>query len=301
MAWKGLHLSREARLSTADGQIVVAQDNGETRVPLEDTAYIVLDSPHATLTATLLSACMEAGVVVLTTDARHTPNGLMLPFHSHHRQAGVAATQSSLSEPFKKRCWQRIVVAKIDNQAKHLEGSQRGGQALRAMSSRVGSGDPDNLEAQAAREYWRALFDSFIRDDSSDLRNKMLNYGYAVMRAGVARALVAFGCLPALGLHHASMTNAFNLADDFVEPFRPFVDAKVAELVKERAATDDMTIGDRRVLAGALLQSATVHGEVVSLLVATEKAAESFVQAMESNSAALLKLPALRAVNETPP
>ncbi len=301
MAWKGLHLSRDARLSTADGQIVVAQDGGEARVPLEDTAYIVLDSPHATLTATLLSACMEAGVVVLTTDARHSPNGLMLPFHSHHRQAGIAAMQSSLSEPFKKRCWQRIVAAKIDNQAKHLEGTQRGGPALRAMSSRVGSGDPDNLEAQAAREYWRALFDRFVRDDSSDLRNKMLNYGYAVIRAGVARALVAFGCLPALGLHHASVTNAFNLADDFVEPFRPFVDAKVAELMKERAATDEMTIGDRRVLAGALLQSATVNGEVVSLLVATEKAAESFVQAMESSSAALLKLPALRAFNETSP
>ena len=97
MAWKGLHLSRPSRLSTADGQIVVAQDDGEARVALEDVAYVVIDNNQATMTATLLSACMEAGVAILITDARHMPSGLMLPFHSHHRQAGVAALQTAAS------------------------------------------------------------------------------------------------------------------------------------------------------------------------------------------------------------
>jgi CRISPR-associated protein Cas1 len=291
MAWKGLHLSRPARLNTADGQIVVSQDDGEARVPLEDLAYVVLDAPHATLTSTLLSACMEAGVVIVSVDARHTPNGITLPFHSHHRQAGVAATQVSLGEPFKKRCWQRVVVAKIENQAAHLESVGREAQALRAMAKLVGSGDPENVEARAAREYWRVLYENFTRDDTGDLRNKMMNYGYAVARAGIARALVAYGLLPAFGLHHASVTNAFNLADDLLEPFRPFVDAFAAARTKEREKSDDLTIDDRRAMASVLLTNATVGKETLSLLAASEKAAESLVQAMEGSSAALLRLP----------
>src|SRR5271157_1911705 len=300
MAWKGLHLSRPARLNTADGQIVVSQDDGEARLPLEDVAYVILDAPHATLTSTLLSALMENGVVVVTTDARHTPNGLLLPFHSHHRQAGVALVQTALGEPLKKRCWQRIVAAKIDNQAANLEARSRAGaEAVRAMGGLVGSGDPDNVEARAAREYWSRLFDGFVRSDESDLRNKMLNYGYAVVRAAVARALVAFGCLPALGLHHESAANAFNLADDIVEPFRPFVDALVFDRAAGREKSSELTIEDRRAMAGILMRDCRVASETVNLLVATEKAAESLVQAMEGKSAALLKLPEMEA--EKPP
>jgi CRISPR-associated protein Cas1 len=291
MAWKGLHLSRPARLNTADGQIVVAQDDGEARVPLEDLAFLVLDAPHATLTSTLLSACMEAGVVILSVDARHTPNGIALPFHSHHRQAGVAAMQVALGEPFKKRCWRRIVVAKIANQAAHLESRGQDAKALRGMAKIVGSGDPENVEARAAREYWRALYKDFVRDDAPDLRNKLMNYGYAVARAGVARALVAYGLLPAFGLHHASAANAFNLADDVLEPFRPFVDALAAARADGRDTKDDLTLDDRRAMAGVLLADARVAAETVSLLVASEKAAESLVQAMEASSAALLRLP----------
>ncbi len=292
MAWKGLHLSRPAKLSTADGQIVVAQDDGEARIPLEDVAYVILDAPHATLTSTLLSACMEAGVVVVATDQRHTPNGIFLPFHSHHRQAGVAALQTALGEPLKKRCWQKIVLAKIGNQAAHLEVQGRAGaEAIRAMAGLVGSGDPDNVEARAAREYWSRLFDDFARSDESDLRNKLLNYGYAIVRAAVARALVAFGCLPAFGLHHQSAANAFNLADDIVEPFRPFVDAVAYERAAGREAASELTIEDRRAAAGVLTRDCRVAGETLSLLAATEKAAESLVQAMEGRSAAPLKLP----------
>jgi CRISP-associated protein Cas1 len=295
MAWKGVHLSRPAKLNTADGQIVVSQDDGEARLPLEDVAYLILDAPHATLTSTLLSACMENGVVVVTTDARHTPNGMLLPFHSHHRQAGVAYMQTALGEPLKKRCWQRIVIAKIDNQAEHIDRRGRGGaEALRAMCDKVGSGDPDNIEARAAREYWSRLFDDFYRSNESDLRNKLLNYGYAIVRAAIARALVAYGCLPALGLHHESAANAFNLADDIVEPFRPFVDALAFEQAAGREKSSELTVADRRAMAGIPMRDCRVAGETVTLLVAAEKAAESLVQAMEGKSAALLKLPEMR-------
>lgn len=291
MAWKGVHLSRPSRLNTADGQLVVAQDDGEVRIPLEDLAYVVLDAPHATLTSTLLSACMEAGIVIISTDGRHTPNGMMLPFLQHHRQAGVAATQVALSQPFKKRCWQRIISQKIENQARHLAIAGQDSEPLLAMSRRVGSGDPQNIEARAAREYWGLLFSDFVRDNPADLRNKLLNYGYAVARAGVARALVSFGLLPNFGVGHASVTNAFNLADDLFEPFRPFIDHMAYGLAAERPANADLTLEDRRALAGILMTDATVAAEKVSLLVATEKAAESFVRSMDHNTPALLALP----------
>jgi len=293
MAWKGVHLSRSARLNTADGQVVVVQDDGEVRLPLEDVAYIVLDA-HAALTSTLLSACMEAGIVIISVDQRHTPNGMMLPFHSHHRQAGVAAAQLAISEPFRKRCWQRVVTAKIENQAANLELCGRAGSdALAAMARRVGSGDPENIEARAARDYWRNLFVDFIRDDPADLRNKLLNYAYAVLRAGVARALVAYGLLPSVGLNHASITNAFNLADDLIEPFRPFADRLCFARSRDRDADEEMTIEDRRAMAGILMQNCRIGEETVSLLVATEKVAEGLVRSIDASSPLLLLLPRL--------
>ncbi len=292
MAWRGLHLSRPARLHSADGQIVVTQDDGEVRLPLEDVAYVVLDAPHATLTSTLLSACMEAGVVIIATDARHTPNGVMLPFHRHHRQAGIAAAQLATGEPFRKRCWQRVVFAKIENQACHLDVASRpGGEALRAMARLVGSGDPENVEARAAREYWGRLFTGFVRDDAGDLRNKLLNYGYAIVRSGIARALVAFGLLPSVGIHHASVTNGFNLADDFVEPLRPFVDSLARAHAAGRDTAEDLSLDDRRAMAGVLMTDTRIGKETMNLLAATEKIAEGFARAIEAASPALVALP----------
>ncbi len=120
MAWKGLHLSHPSRLQLKNQQILITQDAGQVTTPLEDLAYIVLDSGQATLTSSLMSACMEAGIVIVSVNDKHMPNGLLLPFHSHHRQSEIAALQLSLSEPFKKRCWQRIVVSKIKNQSINL-------------------------------------------------------------------------------------------------------------------------------------------------------------------------------------
>lgn len=159
------------------------------------------------------------------------------------------------------------------------------------MSKRVGSGDPQNVEARAAREYWGTLFGNFIRDDAADLRNKLLNYGYAVLRAGVARALVCHGLLPNFGLNHASVTNAFNLADDIFEPFRPFVDRLANARFEGRLPGEDLTIDDRRAMAGILMTDALVSSEKVSLLVATEKAAESFVRCIANSTPSLLALP----------
>lgn len=294
MAWKGVHITRPARVSLTHGQLNIVQEDGEAHVPLEDAAYLILDDLRVTLTGAVIAACMDAGVAVITTDSRHTPSGLTLPFHRHHRQAGVAQRQLEVSIPRRKRIWQALVRAKIENQATLL--TERGhpdAAALRAMIALVASGDSGNVEARAARDYWRSLFDGFIRDDASDLRNKALNYGYAVVRACVARAIVACGLLPSIGVHHASQVNSFNLADDLFEPFRPLVDRAVVGLAEGREPVSELTKDDRRALAALPLGDLDLSGEVMTLLAATERAAESLVRAFESGDAKALRLPSL--------
>jgi CRISP-associated protein Cas1 len=291
MAWKGVHISRPARLTCKDAQLIVAQEEGEVTLPIEDVAWIVLDSAQVTLSASLVSACMEAGVALVFSDERHTPSGMALPFHRHHRQSAVAALQVGLTHPLRKRLWQALIIAKIENQADCLEQAGKSGESLRAMARLVASGDPDNVEARAARDYWRVLFSGFIRADEQDLRNKMLNYGYAVVRAAVARALVANGLLPCFGVFHASAANAFNLADDMLEPFRPFVDRKVLALAEGEDPKASLTVAHRRALAGILNADVRLQHKTVSVLIATEAASESLVRAMESSTPALLCLP----------
>ncbi len=294
MAWRGVHLSQPARLALADGQMVVQQADGEVRLAIEDIGWVLIDTPQVTLTAALVAATMDCGIAIIFTDSRHTPSGVLLPFHRHYRQAGVAALQAAASLPLKKRLWQTIVQAKIANQAAALEDCGGDSRALQAMARLVGSGDPDNTEARAAREYWGRLFPDYVRENDADRRNMMLNYGYAVVRSAVARAAVAVGLLPALGLHHASVTNAFNLADDLVEPFRPFVDVLVWEMSdRGRRADGEPSVADRRELAAVLLRKARFGAETVTLLTASERTAESLVLALEGASPALLRLPAL--------
>lgn len=293
MAWRGLHLTKPSRLSLADGQVAIAQDDGDVRIPLEDLAWIVLDTPQTTLTGSLISACMTANIALIATDETHTPSGVLLPFHRHFRQGEIAHRQVAMGAPLKKRLWQKIVRAKIENQAQALDSVGRNGaKTLREMARLVGSGDPDNIEARAARYYWTQLWPEFRREDAGDKRNKLLNYGYAVVRSGIARSLVAAGLLPAFGLNHASVTNAFNLADDVIEPFRPFVDALAWNSASEgQPSRDDLSVDDRRTMASVLLADAKMMAETTTLLVAAERTAESLVRAIEVTSAEVLELP----------
>ena len=293
MAWRGVHISQPARLKYRDNQLVVDQDEGSVSLSIEDIAWLILDTPQVSLTGSLLSALAGAGVAMIVPDDKHHPSGVLLPFHQHHAQAHVAHAQVGMSLPLKKRMWQGIIVAKITNQAAALDALGRDrAQTLRAMAGRVGSGDPDNIEAQAARTYWLALFDKFTRSDESDRRNSLLNYGYAVLRAAVARACVASGLLPAFGLHHASKVNAFNLVDDLIEPFRPFVDLSAHARALETEG-DVLTVDDRRHMANILNDTAAIGAERMTLLAATEATAMSLVRSIEHSSALLLQLPEL--------
>jgi CRISPR-associated protein Cas1 len=294
MAWKGLHLTKPVRLSLAGGQIVAALDEGEVRAPLEDVAYVIVDTPQATFSSALVAAAMDAGIAVLFADAKHHPAGLLLPFHRHHRQGAVVRLQIEARESLKGRLWRDIVRAKILNQAQALALSQCDGAAmLRETAARVEPGDPGNVEARAARNYWGRLFHDFTRENEADLRNKLLNYGYAVIRAAVARALVASGLVPAIGLKHDGAANAFNLADDMVEPFRPFVDLLARKTAAGRATISELTIDDRRLMAGALMLNAAMRDGTMTLLAAAEISAASLVRALEAGQPALIDLPAL--------
>jgi CRISPR-associated protein Cas1 len=293
MAWRGVHISQPARLKYRDNQLVVDQDEGSVSLSIQDIAWLILDTPQVSLTGSLLSALAGAGVAMIVPDDKHHPSGVLLPFHQHHAQAHIAHAQVGMSLPLKKRMWQGIIVAKITNQAGALDALSRDrAQTLRAMAGRVGSGDPDNIEAQAARTYWSALFDKFTRSDESDRRNSLLNYGYAVLRAAIARACVASGLLPAFGLHHASKVNAFNLVDDLIEPFRPFVDLSAHARALETEG-DVLTVDDRRHMANILNDAAAIGAERMTLLAATEVTAMSLVRAIEHSSALLLQLPEL--------
>jgi CRISPR-associated protein Cas1 len=269
------------------------QDGREVRTAIEDLAWLVVDTPHATMTSALISACMAGGVALVLTDERHTPCGLALPYHGHHRQGAIAKLQCDAKDSLKKRLWQRIVRRKILNQAAALASlGKNDAMTLKEIARHVAPGDPDNVEARAARFYWPRLFPDFIRDDAGDRRNKLLNYGYAVVRAGVARALTASGLVPALGLNHQGAANAFNLADDLFEPFRPFVDLLAWRTSANGSGKDgELALADRRAMAGALLIDAKSGIETVSLLVAAEQAAQSLVRALEEEKVDRLVLP----------
>ncbi len=297
MAWRGLHISRPASLRLKHRRLEVDGEDGTLQFPIEDIAWIVLDTPQVTTSAALLSACMEAGVLLVVSDKRHMPCGTLLPFHQHFRQAEVAHLQIVAPAGLKRRLWRTIVRRKIGNQADALdEAGGEGAATLREMTRHVRSGDAAAVEARAARYYWPRLFGEFRRHDETDRRNALLNYGYAVMRAAIARSLVAHGFLPAFGIHHESLQNAFNLADDLIEPYRPFVDrmvhARCASL-GEGAKSGSMDLEDRQAMAAVLSTKASSDGDQVTMLTAVDRTVGSLQRAISAGQAKELVLPRL--------
>ena len=241
-----------------------------------------------------MAACLQAGVPLIVSDAKHTPCGMLLPFHQHYQQAGVARRQIAASAPLRKRLWQTIVRQQIFNQAANLDRGQiEGGHTLREMANKVKSGDPRNVEARAARYYWPCLLEDFRRHDDADVRNAMLNYGYAVLRAASARALVAAGLLPAFGIHHDGAQNAFNLADDILEVLRPVADWKVFAMTGQgRPPSDDeLTKEQRQELLSIMTESVVVEDEQLTVLPALDRTVASLVRALSGGDHEALVLP----------
>lgn len=200
-------------------------------VPIEDIAVVVLDHKQITITQGALESLLENNSAVITCDSSHLPVGLMLPLCGNTTQNERFRTQIDASLPLLKQLWQQTVQVKIANQAAILKQCRAAEvrNMLRWVND-VRSGDVDNLEARAAAYYWPSLFTDFRRDRDGDPPNNLLNYGYAILRAIVARALVSSGLLPTLGIHHHNKYNAYCLADDIMEPYRPYVDKLVVEM-----------------------------------------------------------------------
>ncbi len=209
-----------------------------TTIPIEDIGIVVLDNRQITITQGLLETLLENNCAVITCNSQHLPVGLLLPLRGNTTQNERFRQQLDASLPLKKQLWQQTVQAKIHNQAAvlhYVTGTEH--DNMKAWANSVRSGDPDNMEARAAVYYWKTVFPeipNFIRDQTGDdLPNSMLNYGYAILRAIIARSLVGSGLLPTLGIHHHNRYNAYCLADDIMEPYRPYVDKTVIDIVRQ--------------------------------------------------------------------
>ncbi len=266
-----------ARLSLKLEQMVVELQDATRTVPIEDVGVVILDHKQITITHALLDALLANNCAIVTSNDKHLPVGLMLPLDGHNLQSERFREQIEASEPLKKQMWQQTIVAKILGQA-HVLGMQQieHGNMLK-WAKDVRSGDTDNMEARAAAFYWRNMFekDVFIRDPQGLPPNNLLNYGYSIVRAMMARALVGAGLLPILGIHHHSRYDAYCLADDIMEPYRPFVDMKVLEMWKKGSITSDISSEQKRQLLGVTTMDVNISGHRSPMMLAVQTTAQS--------------------------
>jgi CRISP-associated protein Cas1 len=292
VTWRSVMITRPARLRREHFSLAIEQD--ETAfVPFEDIAVIVLNHREITLTHPVLSACAEYGIGLYATGDNHQPSGVFLPFMQHTRSTRMWRLQQDVPRPLVKQTWAALIRRKIANQATCLRLCGRDGvERLESYSRRVRSGDPDRLEGQAAAFYFTKLFDAHFDRMQPRWGNAALDYGYAVLRGAIARSLVAHGLHPSVGLFHSSEQNAFNLADDLIEPFRPLVDLHVIKH-HPNEDTDELTPRDKTALVGLLNVDMGMPRGVMSALSASEQVVESLVRVLETGDDQLLELPTL--------
>ena len=232
-----LYFGNEAYLSTQKQRLVVRYPNSEEvkTVPIEDVGIVLLDHYRLTLTSALLNALLGNNVAVISCDAQHMPLGMFLNLNGHTLQQEHFTHQIGVTQAKKDRLWKQLIQAKIANQAALLLRNDHISPKLNRLSKLVKNGDPDNYEAQAASYYWKHLFRDipFTRERYGEAPNGLLNYGYTILRGVVARALIGSGLLPTFGIHHHNKYNAYCLADDVMEPYRPFVDGLVLSLIEQ--------------------------------------------------------------------
>jgi CRISPR-associated protein Cas1 len=289
-------ISRPAKLRREHFSLAIEQDQ-TAFVPFEDIAVIVLHHREITLTHSVLAACGEYGISLFATGDTHHPNGVFLPFLPHSRATRWQRLQVALPRPVAKQTWAGIVRRKVGNQAAclHLAGLE-GADRLAAYVQRVRSGDSSRIEGQAAAFYFPRLFGAGFQRNQERWINAALDYGYAVLRGTIARGLVAHGLLPSLGLFHASEQNAFNLADDLIEPFRPLIDLYVVKHLSPDNA--ELTPADKAALIALLNVDVGMQTGVMSILSAIEAAVESLARIYESGDVDDLDLPTLIGLRE---
>lgn len=268
-------------LSMSRGFMVVADTEGQRKelgqVPLDDIAAVIANAHGLSYTNNLLVALAERGAPFVMCGANHNVASMLLPVDGNFQQAKRYDAQIAASKPTRKRLWAELVRAKLHQQAAALEAAGAPTAPLTALAAKVKSGDPANVEAQGARRYWSLLFgDEFRRDQSGAGLNALLNYGYTVLRACMARSVVAAGLHPTLGLHHRHEGNAMRLVDDLMEPFRPVIDLKV--LLLARNGEVEVTPDAKRALVRTLYDDLQTASGVTPMMVCTQRLATSLAQ-----------------------
>lgn len=249
-----VEIAEDGRFLAKSRGFLTVSTRGEEigRVPLDDIGAVIATSISTSTSCALLAELAERGIPFVLCGRNFAPAGLIWPIAGHHAQQRRIEAQANITRPMAKKLWSRIVAVKIRRQGWALHRTGKPARAFDLMAARVRSGDPENLEAQAARRYWPLMMgDTFRRDIAADGPNALLNYGYTVLRSATARAIVAAGLHPGLGIFHRHPQNAMPLADDLMEPFRPLVDLKVVELLA--CGQDSITIEAKRILAAVLI------------------------------------------------
>ena len=293
MIKKTLCFSNPAYLSLRDAQLLIRlpevemnemliesfKKESERTIPIEDIGVVVLDNRRITITSGVLEALLENNAAVITCDQRSMPVGLLLPLCGNTTQNERFRDQLDASVPLKKQLWQQTVRQKIQNQAYVLaQVTGKEEKAMNVWADNVRSGDPDNIEARVAAYYWRYLFPdipTFVRGREGEPPNNLLNYGYAILRAVIARALVGSGLLPTLGIHHHNRYNAYCLADDIMEPYRPYVDQLVIEIIRKVDNYALLTKEIKMELLGIPMLDVVIAGKRSPLMIAAQQTTAS--------------------------
>lgn len=284
MLKRTLFFSNPAHLSTKYNQLIITdKSNGEIKqAPIEDLGFVVLDNQQITFTQSVMQELAANNTAVVICDKKHMPATMMFHLDTSQVQSQRFRYQVSASEPLKKQLWQQTVKVKIKNQAALLKHIGKSDDALNYIAAQVKSGDSTNEEAKASRHYWKYLFgEGFRRDRFGAPPNPSLNYGYAILRAAVARALAGSGLLPTLGINHHNKYNAFCLADDIMEPYRPFVDKAVLEIRETIPAWHSMSKEVKAKLLEVLTCDIVIGGNKSPLMVGLSETTASLVKCFE--------------------
>lgn len=294
MIKRTLFFGNPAYLSTRNEQLIISfpdKEKPEAIVPIEDIGYVVLENPQITVTNGLLTKLIQNKTAVVTCDKQHLPCSFLQPLVGHSEQTERMRYQLNASAPLKKNLWQQTVAIKIENQADHLSSYGKNALKLKRWANEVKSGDSENHEAYAAAYYFQNLFEEvegFSRNQKGVAPNNLLNYGYAILRAVAARAIVSSGMLPSVGIFHSNKYNAFCLADDVMEPYRPFVDSLVLEIVRSGEDFEELTTDLKSSLLSIPAMDVKIDGKRSPLMVAMSRTTNSLHECFSGSSRKIL-------------
>lgn len=305
MIKRTLYFGNPAYLSRKNEQLVVRlpevekndtlpetfKKEAQAVIPIEDIGVVILDEQRVTITQGLLDGLLENNVALITCDKTHHPAGLMLNLAGNTLQSAKFKSQLDAGQPLVKQLWQQTIKAKIINQASVLKRLGKEASNMIKWAGDVKSGDPDNLEARAAAYYWKNVFpeiNGFRREREGMPPNNLLNYAYAILRAIIARSLVGSGLLPTLGIHHRNQYNHYCLADDIMEPYRPFADALVVEIIRNGEDYTDLTTSVKKQLLGIATVDVVFEDDRSPLMIAAQRTTASLAKCFEGTAKKLL-------------